>query len=117
VSNLLQTGIEWLADRLGESASTTAIYRDRFEVETSITVSLGVETTQIDDSGDVAVVLRQRVVVITNPTMPVDTTGIVLLGGVEWPIVSIEVKDASLIVATCVRRELLENSKPNLRRK
>jgi hypothetical protein len=117
VSNLLQTGIEWLADRLGESASTTAVYCDRSDIETPITVSLGVETTQIDNTSDITFVVRQIPVVITNQTVAIDTSGIVLLGSVEWSIVSIECKHANLTVATCERRELLEMGRPNMRRR
>ena len=117
MTNILQTGMEWIADRLGESASTSALYRDRIGMDTAITVSLGIETTQIDNTSDITSIVRQKTIVVSDPTIAIDTTGAVVISDVEWAIVSIEVKHANLIVATCERRELYEQGRPNARRR
>ena len=117
MTNLLEDGMEWIADRLGESASQSVTYRDRYGVETSLSAALGVETTQLDNAGDIACIVRQRTCSITNPISTVDTSGTVFIGTVEWAIVSIEVRHDEFVVATCERRELLEQGRPNLRRR
>lgn len=94
----------------------SVVYRDERGIETTLTAIVFESESRSEENNGVQTVVRTRAMTFAASYTQIDSTGVVVIDGVDWAVTPEITTDGTVTSVILKRFELHEQTRPNMRR-